>query len=45
MLMDAVFTAPRFHNEVIWKRTSAHSSAHRYGPIHDVLLFYTASDE
>jgi len=41
MLMDAVFGPQFFQNEVIWKRTSAHSSAKRYGPVHDVLLYYS----
>lgn len=40
MIMDAVFGARRFLNEVIWKRTSSHSSAKRWGPIHDVILVY-----
>jgi adenine specific DNA methylase Mod len=44
LLMDAVFGPERFLNEIIWKRTSAHSSARRYGPIHDVLLYYARSD-
>jgi len=44
LLMDAVFGPENFRNEIIWKRTSAHSSAKRYGPIHDVILFYTMSD-
>ena len=44
LLMDAVFGAEHFMNEVIWKRTSAHSSARRYGPIHDTLLFYSKTD-
>lgn len=44
MLMDAVFGPERFKNEIIWKRTSAHSSAKRYGPVHDVILFYGRSD-
>ncbi len=43
MLMDAVFGAQNFRNEIIWKRTSAHSSAQRYGPVHDVILFYGRS--
>jgi hypothetical protein len=30
---------------VIWKRTSAHSDAHRYGRIHDVILFYSRSED
>lgn len=41
MIMDAIFGIDRFRNEIIWKRQSAHNSAKRYGPIHDVLLFYT----
>ena len=40
MLLDAVFGPERFLSEIIWKRTSAHSSAKRYGPVHDVILFY-----
>lgn len=45
ILLDAVFEPSQFLSEVVWKRTSAHSSAKRYGPIHDVLLFYARSDE
>jgi hypothetical protein len=44
MLLDAVFGAAQFRNEIIWKRTSAHSSAKRYGPVHDVILFYGRSE-
>lgn len=40
LLMDAVFGHDHFLNEIVWKRSHAHSSAKRYGPIHDVLLFY-----
>lgn len=43
MLLDAVFGPVRFRNELIWKRTSAHNGAKRFGPVHDVLLFYTKS--
>ncbi len=45
MLMDAVFGAEHFLNEVIWKRTYAHGSAQRYGDIHDTILFYSKSDQ
>jgi DNA modification methylase len=45
LLLDAVFGPERFTSELIWKRTSAHSSSKRWGPVHDVLLFYTKSDE
>jgi len=41
ILLDAVFGPESFRNEIIWKRSSAHNSAKRYGPVHDVLLFYT----
>ena len=40
LLMDAVFGPQNFRNEIVWKRTSAHSSAKRCGPVHDILLFY-----
>ncbi len=44
VLMDAVFEPRNFRNEIVWKRTSAHSSARRYGPVHDVLLFFARTD-
>ncbi len=43
MVLDAVFGAACFRNEIIWKRTHAHGGAQGYGRVHDVLLFYTAS--
>ena len=43
MLMDAVFGPENFLNEVVWKRTSAHSGSKRWGPVHDVILFYAKS--
>jgi adenine specific DNA methylase Mod len=45
LLMDAVFGPVNFKSEIIWKRTSAHSSAKRYGPVHDTILFYSKSDK
>ena len=45
MLMDAVLGPEQFRNEVVWKRTSAHSSAKRYGPVHDVIFFYGKTDQ
>jgi adenine specific DNA methylase Mod len=44
LLMDAVFGAVNFVNEIAWKRTSAHSDvaqgAVHVGRIHDVILWY-----
>ena len=45
LLMDAVFGATNFQNEVIWKRTSAHSDSVKYGRVHDIILFYRMSGE
>ncbi|MEW6223206.1 MAG: DNA methyltransferase [Chloroflexota bacterium] len=40
LLLDAVFGPEQFLSEVIWKRTGTHSSAKRWGPVHDTLLMY-----
>ena len=45
LLMDAVFGVQNFRSEVIWKRTSAHSSSKRFGPVHDTILHYTRSSQ
>ena len=45
VVMDAIFGPVSFKNEIIWKRTSAHSSANKYGSVHDVLLFYSKSEK
>ena len=41
LLLDAVFGPTNFRNEIIWKRTSAHSDAKAMGRTHDVLLLYS----
>ena len=41
VLMDSIFGKEQFRNEVVWKRTGAHSSANRYGPVHDIVMYYT----
>jgi len=45
VIMDTIFSPENFRNEIIWKRTSAHNDPGRYGRIHDVLLFYTKTDQ
>lgn len=44
MLMDGIFGPENFRNEIIWKRTSAHSGSKRWGPVHDVILYWAKSD-
>jgi len=43
VMLDQVFGENNFQNEIIWRRTFAHSSAKRYGPVHDNIFFYTGS--
>lgn len=43
VMLDAIFGAQHFRNEIVWKRTNAHSSSKKYGPIHDVILYYGKS--
>ncbi|MCS7137593.1 MAG: site-specific DNA-methyltransferase, partial [Candidatus Caldarchaeum sp.] len=44
VMLDVIFGARNFRNEIVWKRTSAHSGAKRWGDVHDTILFYTKSD-
>jgi len=44
IILDAIFGAQNFRNEIVWKRTSAHSNARRFGSSHDVLLYYSRCD-
>jgi DNA modification methylase len=41
IIMDEVFGRSCFLNEIIWKRTYAHSDAKQYGVIHDTILYYS----
>ena len=43
LLMDAVFGARFFRNELIWKRSATHGGASGFNRIHDVLLFFGKS--
>jgi site-specific DNA-methyltransferase (adenine-specific) len=45
IVMDQVFGAENYRNEIVWKRTSAHNSARRWGDVHDTLLFYTRAEK
>lgn len=49
LILDAIFSPERFVNEILWKRSSAHSDAKQgsrhYGRVSDTLLFYSKSDD
>ncbi len=43
VMLDAIFGPTQFRNEITWRRTGAHGKLRRFGPIHDVILYYTKS--
>ena len=47
LLLNAIFDASNFRNEIIWRRTRAHNDKkiRRYGAVHDTILFYSKSTE
>ena len=49
VMLDQIFGEDQFQNEVVWKRSTAHSDARQgskhYGRLHDVLLFYSGGSE
>ena len=45
LLLDTIFGADQFRNEIIWRRTGAHGAQKSYGPIHDTVSFYTKTNE
>lgn len=45
LLLDGVFGPHGFLNEIVWKRTSAHNSAKRFGPVHDTIFFYAKTTD
>ena len=42
---DLIFGVKNYQNEIIWKRTSAHSDSKTCGSAHDILLFYSKSED
>jgi site-specific DNA-methyltransferase (adenine-specific) len=44
MMLDAIFGEQNFRSEIAWKRTFAHGSSKKFGPLHDVILFCTKSE-
>ena len=45
ILMDEIFGEDNFRNEIVWKRTGAHNDAGRYGIVHDMIFWYSKSNE
>ena len=45
LLMDAVFGAKNFRNEIVWRRSGGKSDARRWGRTTDRILYYAKSDK
>jgi DNA modification methylase len=50
ILLDTIFGAQNFQNEIVWKRSTAHSDRAQgnvlhLGRIHDIILYYASSDQ
>lgn len=43
IIMDVVFGKQNFRNEIVWYYRGAGISPRKYGPRHDIILFYTKS--
>jgi site-specific DNA-methyltransferase (adenine-specific) len=44
LLMDAVFGPQMVSSKLIWRRTSAHSSAKRWWRVYDTIFCFTKSE-
>lgn len=45
LLLDDIFGSDRFTSEIVWQRNTAHNNPVRFGPIHDLVFYYTKSPE
>jgi len=49
LVLDQIFGPVNFRNEIVWKRSSAHSDigqgAKHMGRLHDIIFFYTKGDD
>ena len=49
VMLDQIFGENDFQNEIVWKRSTAHTDARQgskhFGRLHDVLLFYTGGSD
>ena len=43
-ILDEIFGESNFKNEIIWKRTSSHNDTKSWASIHDIIYFYSKSD-
>jgi adenine-specific DNA-methyltransferase len=45
-VLDDVFGSDNYHSEIVWRRSNSHNKlTDQYGPIHDVILFYSKTSK
>lgn len=44
LVMDAIFGAVKFQNEIVWERTNARGTAGRWPRVHDIILHYVKGE-
>src|SRR5713226_244556 len=45
IILDTIFEAQNFRNEIVWVRHEGHSDAKRFGSTHDVIFCYQKSKD
>ena len=47
IICDSIFCSQKgqFQNEIVWRRTGAHNKIKRFGPIHDIILFFSKTQD
>ena len=45
LVLDGIFGPKSFRNEIVWKRTAAHSDSKRWSRVHDVILFFAKGEK
>ena len=43
-ILDELLNEARFENEIVWKRSSAHSDSATFANLHDTIFFYSRSE-
>jgi DNA modification methylase len=44
-ILDDTLGLEAFCSEIVWQRNTAHNNPTRYGPIHDLIFYYTRSNK
>ena len=44
-VLDDIFGIENYRSDIVWQRNTAHNNPIRYGPIHDLIFYYTKSDD